>query len=117
MNACILRVSLIFCPEQIVLPIQLFDLVVNCIQRSDVRSHLFLRDLVELLFLEQSFQLFSERDELGVLRVKVVSKGFTGSTQSALEFVRQYQFFFSNLPEQEQNIFKSNIEQVCSIRV
>ena len=114
-NAGVFGIALVFGAELVVLAVQLFDLVMNRVERADVGGHFFLRDFAEFLLLEQPLQLFLEGDELRVLLVEVVGQRFTGLAQGVFELVGQYQLFFPDLGEHEQHVFQRDIEQVAGV--
>ena len=115
-DAGVFGIALIFGAELVVLPVQLLDLLMDCVQRIDVGVHFLLGDFVEFFLLEQPLQLFLEGDELGVLLVEVVGQGLAGLAQGVFQLVGQHQLFFADLGEHEDHVFQRDIEQVAWCR-
>ena len=84
-DAGVLGITPLFGAQLVVLAVELFDLVMDCVERPDVGGHLFLADFAELLFLEQAFQLFAQGEEFGITLVKVVRQRFACLSQGVFK--------------------------------
>ena len=66
-DAGVFGITPVLGPQLVILAVQLFDFVMDGIERADVGRHFFLADFAEFLLLEQPLQLFAQGDEFGVL--------------------------------------------------
>ena len=112
MDAGVFGIAPVFAAQLVVLAIQLFDLVMDGVERADIGRHLFLANFAEFLFLEQAFKLFAQGDEFGVNLIKVVCQRFACLAKGVFQLVGQYQLFFPNLGKFKDHLFQRDVEQL-----
>ncbi len=113
----VLRVVFIFGFQQVVLTVELIYFIVDLFERDNITLHLFLRNLIQILLVEQPLQFVVQRDKLRVGLVKVATQRLACLAKHVLQLVGNDHFFFRYFSEHEDHILQSRVQQVGGIHV